>query len=79
MVLVSMCTMWNEPTPPSGFPRSLMSYIQWATYLGNPLGGVSASDMIDIGLMPNFIKKTVMVSIREGSDRSGFGSRFLPR
>ena len=24
----AMCIMWNELTPPSGFPRSLMSYVQ---------------------------------------------------
>ena len=42
----TMSIMSNAPTPPSGFPRSLMS-----SYLGNPLGGVSVFDMIDIGLV----------------------------
>ena len=25
-----MCIMWNELSPPSGFPMSLMSYVQLA-------------------------------------------------
>ena len=41
--------MWNEPTPTSGFPRSLMSYVQQANDLGNPLGGVCSFHMIHIG------------------------------
>ena len=44
-----MCIMWNEPTPTSGFPRSLMSYNQQAGYLGNPLGGVGSFHIIHIG------------------------------
>ena len=45
-----MSIVWNEPTPPSGFPRSLMSYVQQANDLGNPLGGVGLFHMIHIGL-----------------------------
>ena len=40
--------MLNVPTPPSGFPRSFMYYVQKASYLKNLLGGVGAFDMIDI-------------------------------
>ena len=43
-----MCIMWNKPTPPSGFPRSIMFYVQEANDLGNPLGGVSSFHMIHI-------------------------------
>ena len=44
-----MSIMSDAPTLPSGFPRSLMSYVQLASYQENPLGGVGALDMIDIG------------------------------
>ena len=42
-----MSIMSDALTPPSGFPRSLMSYVQYASYLGNPLVDVGY-DMIDI-------------------------------
>ena len=45
----SMCILWNKPIPPSGFPRSLMTYVQQANVLGNPLGGVGLFHMIHIG------------------------------
>ena len=44
--------MSNAPTPPSGFPKSIMSYIQQANYLGNPLGVVGVFDMI--GIVQNY-------------------------
>ena len=43
-----MCIVWNKPTPPSGYPRSLLLYVQQANDLGNLLGGVGLSNIIDI-------------------------------
>ena len=62
----TMCIMWNEPTPPSGFPRSLMSYVQYANDLGNPLGCVGSFHMIIesylIGLGCNYQNNIFTVS-----------------
>ena len=44
-----MCIMWNKPTPPSGFSRSLDYWTYDITVLENPLGGVDLFDMIHIG------------------------------
>ena len=45
--LEAMCIMYNKPTP-SGFPMSLMSYVQLANVLVNLLGGVGLFHMIYI-------------------------------
>ena len=42
--------MSDAPTPTNGGKWELMSYVQQVSSHLPPLGGVSASDMIDIGL-----------------------------
>ena len=44
-----ICIMSNKSTPPSGFSRTVMSYVQQSNDLENPLGGVGLFHMIHIG------------------------------
>ena len=50
----------NAPTPPSEFP-CLAYWTQYISYLGNPLGGVGASNMIDIANFKAFNKLLLYV------------------
>ena len=45
-----MSIMSDRPTPPSGFPRKLAYQTQYISYLGNPLGGVGVSEIIDMAM-----------------------------
>ena len=56
-----MSIMSDAPTPPSGFPRSLMYYIQYPSYLGNPLGCIFVSNRIDIAQNDHLSRKNGLV------------------
>ena len=43
----TMSIMLDALTPPRRFPRQLTYWTEDISYLGNPLGGVDASDMIN--------------------------------